>query len=64
LLIKYTTACDCGGTMSSTEMDLTQEPGGKVEIDLDWLGDMTLECNNCSDSAFLPAISDYIEDVE
>lgn len=66
LIITYTAECvsDCGGTMSCVEMDLTQEPGGKVEIDLDMLGDMTLECNTCHTTAFLPNLSDYIEEVE
>jgi hypothetical protein len=66
LIIKYTAECvsDCGGTMSLTELDLTQEPGGKVVIDLDLLGDMTIECDTCNTTAFVPNLSDYIEEVE
>ena len=64
LIIKYTTECECGGEMSCVEMDLTQEPGGKVVIDLDMIGDMTLECDTCHTSAFLPDISDYIQEIE
>lgn len=64
LIIKYTAECNCGGTMTCTELDLTQEPGGKVVINLDMIGDMTIECDMCQDRAFVPNITDYIEDIE
>jgi hypothetical protein len=62
--IKYKTACDCGESMTSTELDTTQQQGQEVLIDLDWLGDIILTCEGCGDKAFLPAVSDYIADVE
>lgn len=62
--IKYTTSCDCGENMSATELDTTQEPGEEVVIDLDWLGDLKLTCAGCGDQAFLPNVSDYIEDLD
>jgi hypothetical protein len=64
LIIKYTSECDCGGTMSSTTLDLSQEPDGMVEVNLDMLGDMIIECDMCQGRAFVPDLSDYIEDVE
>jgi len=64
LIVTYKTACDCGESMTSTELDTAQEPGQEVVIDLDWLGDLTLTCEGCGDKAFLPAVSDYIADVE
>ena len=64
LIIKYTSECDCGGTMSCAELDLSQEPGGKVEVNLDMIGDMIIECDTCHDRAFVPNLADHIEDVE
>jgi hypothetical protein len=64
LLIKYTAECDCGGTMTSTELDLTQDGGDRVTINLDMLGDFTIECGACGDEGWVPAISDLIMDVE
>jgi hypothetical protein len=64
LRIKYMAACDCGGTMSSTTLDLSQEPSTEVEIDLDMLGDIILECDGCNDRAYLPDLRDYIQDVD
>jgi DNA-directed RNA polymerase subunit RPC12/RpoP len=65
LLIKYTSECNnCGGTMSSTTLDLTQNPGETVEVNLDMLGDMTVECPACGHSAYIPGLADYIEDDE
>lgn len=64
LRIKYTSECDCGGTMSSTTLDLSQDPGPEVEINLDMLGGMEIECNKCGDRAYVPDLSDYIEDID
>jgi hypothetical protein len=64
LWIKYTAECDCGGTMSTKELDLSQEPGEKVEINLDMLGDFVLECNKCDDRTYVPQIMDYAENLE
>ena len=64
ILIKYTQECDCGGEMSCTELNLTQVPGGTVEISLDLLGEMTIECDTCHRRAYVPGIADYIEDIE
>ncbi|QWY81343.1 hypothetical protein SEA_RIZWANA_46 [Arthrobacter phage Rizwana] len=65
LRIKYKTSCDCGAEMVSYEYDTTQSAeDGTVEIDLDMLGDIELICEDCDDRAFLPAVSDYIVDVE
>jgi len=64
LIIKYEAECECGGTMSCTELNLTQEPGGQVVINLDMFGSMTIECDKCHDQMWVPAISDYMEDVE
>jgi hypothetical protein len=64
LRIKYTAECGCGGTMSSTTLDLSQDPGPEVEINLDMLGGMVIECSDCADRAYVPDLSDYIEDVE
>ena len=64
LLIKYTAECECGGTMTSTELDLTQEGGDRMTINLDMLGDFTIECGDCDDVAFVPNVSDLIEGVE
>jgi hypothetical protein len=64
LLIRYTSVCECGGTLTSTTLDLTQEPGGEVEIDLDMLGNMVIECLECGDKAFVPDLGDHIEPVE
>lgn len=64
LIIKYTSECSCGETMTSATADLTQNSGSVVEIDLDMLGDMTLECEACGNSYYVPAMSDYIEEVD
>jgi hypothetical protein len=64
LIIKYVAECNCGGTMSCTELDLSQEPGGKVEVNLDMLGDVVIECDTCHDRAFVPDLSDYITDID
>lgn len=64
LRIKYTGDCDCGGTMSSTTLDLSQDPGEEVVIDLDILGEFTIKCGECGDESFVPNISDYIVDSE
>jgi hypothetical protein len=61
--IKYIADCDCGGTMSMNELDLTQS-GSDVVINLDMLGDFTIQCGTCFDEAFVPNISDLIQDVE
>lgn len=58
LLIKYTAECDCGGRYELTELDTTQEPGGTVQIDLDLLGEFTLECTGCNDRLHVPPVSD------
>jgi hypothetical protein len=64
LLIKYTSECECGGKFTMNTLDLTQEPGERVVIDLDMLGGVTMECDSCDDRVFLPELSDLIEDVE
>jgi hypothetical protein len=50
--------------MTSTELDLTQEGGDRVTVNLDMLGDFTIECGDCGDVGWVPAISDLIMDVE
>jgi hypothetical protein len=50
--------------MTSTELDLTQDGGDRVTINLDMLGDFTIECGACGDEGWVPAISDLIMDVE
>lgn len=62
--ITYTIGCDCGGEMTSTTLDLSQDPSSSVTIDLGLLGQMTLTCGSCDDKAFLPDVADFIEDVE
>jgi hypothetical protein len=64
LLIKYTSECECGGTLRSTTWDMTQNPGGAVEIDLDMLGDMVIECLECGKKVYVPDLSDHMEEVE
>jgi len=64
LLIKYTAECECGGTMTSTTLDLTQEGGDRVVIDLDMFGGFTIECGQCNDQCWVPELSDHIVDVE
>jgi len=64
LLIKYEAECACGGTMGSSEVDLSQEAGHRVTINLDMLGDFTIECDRCGDQMWVPAISDHMQDVE
>ena len=64
LLIKYVLDCTCGAIMSSTTLDLSQEPGGAVEVDLDMVGDMALDCPDCDRKWYVPNLSDYIEEVE
>jgi len=64
LIIKYEAECECGGTMRCTELDITQEPGGTVVINLDMLGDMTIECDECHDRMWVPNLADHMEDVE
>jgi DNA-directed RNA polymerase subunit RPC12/RpoP len=64
LLIKYTSECECGGTLSSRTLDLSQNPGGEVEVDLDMLGEMVIECSECGRKVFVPDLSDYMEEVE
>jgi hypothetical protein len=64
LLIKYTAECECEGTMSSTTLDLSQDPGEKVEINLDMVGDMVLQCDSCGDRAYVPDLGDLIENVD
>ena len=64
LLIKYTSECGCGGKFTSNTLDLTQDPGERVVIDLDLLGGIILECDSCEARVFLPELSGLIEDVE
>ncbi len=61
--IRYTAECECGGTMAMNELDLTQS-GSDIVIDLDVLGDFTMQCNTCFEEAFVPNISDHIQGVE
>jgi hypothetical protein len=64
LLIRYTSECECGDRLSSRTLDLSQNPGDEVEIDLDMLGEMVIECVACGRKAFVPDLGDYIEEVE
>ena len=64
LTIEYQSSCsECEGTMTTSILDLSQNPGNKVTIDLDLFGDMDLRCQQCGHQSFVPAISDYIESI-
>lgn len=64
LNIQYRSECTCGGNFIMNELDLTQDPGERVVIDLDALGEFTMECDNCEDRVFVPNIGDLIEGEE
>lgn len=63
LMIRYEAECDCNGTYRASTLDLSQDPGGAVTINVDLLGDMSMRCDRCGDEIWVPAVSDYIEDV-
>jgi hypothetical protein len=62
--IKHTFECECGEELSSTTLDLSQEPGGTVEINLDMFGGFTLDCGACGRTYYVPDLCDHIEEVD
>lgn len=64
LQIKYTSECECGEQLSMLTLDLSQNPGTQVEINLDMVGEFTLECGYCRRNYYVPALSDYIMEAD
>ena len=65
LRFRYSVDCECGGRLSATSMDLDQGPGQfYIDIDLDMIGDMVLECDYCVSQVFVPSLSDMIMDMD
>lgn len=62
-LIRYTLDCLCGGTYHAGVLDLSQD-AEQTTVSLDLLGDMTMTCDSCSTSVWVPPITEYIEEVE
>ena len=63
MVIKYTMECNhCGKQFTARRvLDITQEEGDSVEIDLDMVGGFDAECPECGCQFYVPDLSDYIE---
>lgn len=63
MIIKYTMECaHCGNRfIGNRTLDLTQENGNEVEINIDRFGGFSMMCPECGCEHYIPNISDYIE---
>lgn len=64
--IKYTIDCpECGEEfVAHSELDLTQNKGDEVKINLSWVGNFTTKaCPHCGKSFYVPSLEEYIEEM-